>query len=73
MHPHDAPSSPPLDSGAPHDTPPRVPHQATTTERGAFALARCSCGWSGPARRSRDRARTDAVAHMSEEGLPVRQ
>ncbi|MER7912678.1 hypothetical protein [Streptomyces sp. NPDC096068] len=38
-------------------------HTTTTTERGSFALARCSCGWSGPARRSRDRARTDAADH----------
>ncbi|WP_406861808.1 hypothetical protein ABZO31_15510 [Streptomyces sp. HUAS MG47] len=40
-------------------------HETTTTERGSFALARCSCGWTGPARRSRDRARTDAAAHMA--------
>ncbi|MEV4333311.1 hypothetical protein AB0K02_22645 [Streptomyces sp. NPDC049597] len=38
-------------------------HLTTTVERGSFAVARCSCGWSGPARRSRDRARTDARAH----------
>ncbi|MEX0170528.1 hypothetical protein [Streptomyces sp. LMG1-1-1.1] len=38
-------------------------HTTTTTERGSFALARCSCGWTGPARRSRDRARTDATEH----------
>ncbi|MFJ8693864.1 hypothetical protein [Streptomyces roseolilacinus] len=65
MHPHDAPSPSPVTGGAPHHT--------TTTERGAFALARCACGWSGPARRSRERARTDAAAHMSEQGRPVRQ
>ncbi|MCH0538512.1 hypothetical protein I3F58_02845 [Streptomyces sp. MUM 203J] len=47
MHPQDAPSA----------------HRTTTTERGAFALARCTCGWTGPARRSRERARTDATAH----------
>ncbi|MBT2364907.1 MULTISPECIES: hypothetical protein [unclassified Streptomyces] len=40
-------------------------HLTTTVERGSFAVARCSCGWSGPARRSRDRARTDARAHAS--------
>ncbi|MFF3289448.1 hypothetical protein [Streptomyces sp. NPDC003023] len=39
-------------------------HQTTTVERGSFAIARCSCGWSGPARRSRDRARTDARSHI---------
>ncbi|MEW2633840.1 hypothetical protein AB0903_19825 [Streptomyces sp. NPDC048389] len=40
-------------------------HVATTVERGSFAIARCSCGWSGPARRSRDKARTDAASHTS--------
>ncbi|QNP64022.1 hypothetical protein [Streptomyces genisteinicus] len=38
-------------------------HLTTTVERGSFAVARCTCGWSGPARRSRDRARTDARGH----------
>ncbi|UYQ63022.1 hypothetical protein [Streptomyces peucetius] len=41
-------------------------HLTTTVERGSFAVARCSCGWSGPARRSRDTARTDARSHTSE-------
>ncbi|MFB7345510.1 hypothetical protein ACFCZ6_36265 [Streptomyces hydrogenans] len=41
------------------------PHHTTTTERGSFALARCTCGWTGPARRSRDRARADADAHLT--------
>ncbi|MFE9258401.1 hypothetical protein [Streptomyces sp. NPDC006879] len=45
------------------DRPPH--HEATTTEQGSFCLARCTCGWRGPARRSRDRARQDAVAHTS--------
>ncbi|MEU3610086.1 hypothetical protein AB0E83_32310 [Streptomyces sp. NPDC035033] len=39
------------------------PHHTTTAERGSFALARCTCGWAGPARRSRERARTDAAEH----------
>ncbi|WP_328537996.1 hypothetical protein [Streptomyces sp. NBC_00344] len=38
-------------------------HTTTTYERGAFCLARCTCGWAGPARRSRDLARTDAAEH----------
>ncbi|WP_306326543.1 hypothetical protein [Streptomyces venezuelae] len=46
------------------------PHATTTTERGAFALARCSCGWTGPARRSRDRARTDAADHLRTNAAP---
>ncbi|MFD5897669.1 hypothetical protein [Streptomyces sp. NPDC060366] len=60
---------------APHDTrdshAPPVPavspvsHLASTVERGSFSLARCTCGWSGPARRSRDRARTDAASHQA--------
>ncbi|MEV3990722.1 hypothetical protein AB0J57_17605 [Streptomyces sp. NPDC049837] len=54
-----------------HDQTPAVPdvgniHDATTTERGSFAVARCTCGWAGPARRSRDRARLDAAAHMAQ-------
>ncbi|MGW1468255.1 hypothetical protein ACWCPT_28365 [Streptomyces sp. NPDC002308] len=40
-------------------------HATTTTERGSFCLARCTCGWSGPARRSRDLARTDAERHRT--------
>ncbi|WEV26988.1 hypothetical protein OYE22_18635 [Streptomyces sp. 71268] len=40
-------------------------HETTTTETGAFCLARCSCGWSGPARRARSRARTDADEHRA--------
>ncbi|MGW7366297.1 hypothetical protein ACWGI8_23390 [Streptomyces sp. NPDC054841] len=38
-------------------------HHTTTIERGSFALAHCTCGWAGPARRSRDRARADAESH----------
>ncbi|MGR8009791.1 hypothetical protein [Streptomyces hypolithicus] len=38
-------------------------HRTGTTERGSFCYAHCSCGWRGPARRSRDRARTDAELH----------
>ncbi|WP_299539708.1 hypothetical protein [uncultured Streptomyces sp.] len=40
-------------------------HLTTTIEKGSFCLARCSCGWSGPARRSRDKARTDAEEHRT--------
>ncbi|WP_037889795.1 hypothetical protein [Streptomyces sp. NRRL S-87] len=38
-------------------------HATETGERGAFCTARCTCGWRGPARRSRDLARKDAAAH----------
>ncbi|MCQ1576458.1 hypothetical protein [Streptomyces parvus] len=56
----------PLSASLP-EAPPDQPagHSATTIERGSFCLARCSCGWSGPARRSRDRARTDAAEHVA--------
>ncbi|QIQ04025.1 hypothetical protein [Streptomyces liangshanensis] len=40
-------------------------HTTSTVERGSFCLARCTCGWSGPARRSRDLARTDARTHAT--------
>ncbi|MFD4130336.1 hypothetical protein ACFXKK_09830 [Streptomyces globisporus] len=57
----------PLSASLPEVPPPGPPggHSATTIERGSFCLARCSCGWSGPARRSRDRARTDATEHLT--------
>ncbi|WP_326698921.1 hypothetical protein OG909_17420 [Streptomyces sp. NBC_01754] len=42
---------------------PAPAHRPGTVERGSFCFARCPCGWSGPARRSRDRARTDADGH----------
>ncbi|MEV8340573.1 hypothetical protein AB0R12_04945 [Streptomyces niveus] len=51
-------SDPPTSPHSPH-----TPHSTSTYERGSFALARCVCGWSGPARRSRDRARADAASH----------
>ncbi|WP_079137768.1 hypothetical protein [Streptomyces sp. PTY087I2] len=56
-----------LSEPLPEAPPPGPPagHSATTIERGSFCLARCSCGWSGPARRSRDRARTDAAEHLA--------
>ncbi|MER6603657.1 hypothetical protein C6W96_16465 [Streptomyces sp. CS149] len=57
----------PLSASLPEAPPPDQPagHSATTIERGSFCLARCSCGWAGPARRSRDRARTDAAEHLA--------
>lgn len=38
-------------------------HLTTTSEQGRFCVARCSCGWRGPARRARSQARTDAEGH----------
>ncbi|NUS10466.1 MAG: hypothetical protein HOY69_03490 [Streptomyces sp.] len=49
-----------------HDDPrATAAHETSVTERGSFASARCSCGWRGPARRSRDRARRDAREHTA--------
>lgn len=42
----------------------------TVVERGSFSEARCACGWRGPARRSRQRARQDAAAH-AHSGCPA--
>ncbi|MEV6838513.1 hypothetical protein AB0N17_29055 [Streptomyces sp. NPDC051133] len=41
-------------------------HLTSTAEQGRFCVARCSCGWRGPARRARSQARTDAEAHAAE-------
>ncbi|WP_457030475.1 hypothetical protein [Kitasatospora sp. P5_F3] len=40
-------------------------HHVTIDERGSFAIAHCTCGWSAPARRSRDRSRRDAAEHLA--------
>ncbi|UED88428.1 hypothetical protein K4G22_12425 [Streptomyces profundus] len=39
------------------------PHQVELYERGPFLASRCSCGWYGPARRSRPLARDEAAGH----------
>ncbi|MEC4015704.1 hypothetical protein [Streptomyces sp. H27-D2] len=38
-------------------------HRTSTVEQGSFSAARCACGWRGPARRARAKARADAAAH----------
>ncbi|WP_189186043.1 hypothetical protein [Streptomyces albiflavescens] len=38
-------------------------HRTTTVEQGRFCVARCTCGWRGPARRARSLAREDAQTH----------
>ncbi|MDO0927063.1 hypothetical protein QQY24_17195 [Streptomyces sp. TG1A-8] len=38
-------------------------HLTTTGEEGRFCVARCACGWRGPARRARSQARADADRH----------
>ncbi|MET9058687.1 hypothetical protein ABZX99_12815 [Streptomyces antibioticus] len=52
-------SAPPLSDGE-HDR----EHLTTTVEQGRFCVARCTCGWRGPARRARSLARTDAADHL---------
>ncbi|MCX5398020.1 hypothetical protein [Streptomyces sp. NBC_00102] len=55
---------PPSGTAAPSEPVPAAQdHTTSTVERGSFCIARCSCGWSGPARRSRDLARDDARRH----------
>ncbi|MEB3960015.1 hypothetical protein OKJ48_07080 [Streptomyces kunmingensis] len=39
-------------------------HATTVVEQGRFCLARCTCGWRGPARRARSKARSDADDHV---------
>ncbi|MBL1068939.1 hypothetical protein [Streptomyces sp. 7-21] len=52
-------------SGAAGAQPPSPPsHQITLRERGPFLAPACSCGWYGPARRSRPLARSEAAAHL---------
>ncbi|MCP3759417.1 hypothetical protein ACFRJ1_30585 [Streptomyces sp. NPDC056773] len=52
----------PRDPSGPAPTP-STDHVTSTSERGSFSLAACTCGWRGPARRSRDLARKDATGH----------
>ncbi|MFD3548391.1 hypothetical protein ACFWUW_22790 [Streptomyces sp. NPDC058655] len=69
MEPHTAATPvPPLASlppQRPREHQPPAGHTTSTTERGSFCLAVCTCGWSGPARRSRDLARKDAARHTA--------
>jgi hypothetical protein len=55
----DLASAPP---SAAADDPPEA-HPTSVVESGNFSIARCSCGWFAPARRSRERARRDADQH----------
>ncbi|WP_199809854.1 MULTISPECIES: hypothetical protein [unclassified Streptomyces] len=40
-------------------------HRTTTSEKGRFCMAICTCGWRGPARRARSQARSDAEKHQA--------
>ncbi|NEA41647.1 hypothetical protein [Streptomyces sp. SID11385] len=46
------------------EEPPADTHRTTTQERGPFCTATCLCGWRGPARRARSKARSDAAEHL---------
>ncbi|MFJ6798320.1 hypothetical protein [Streptomyces sp. NPDC091268] len=55
---------PPRGAAGPVGPPgPPAGHSTSTADRGSFCLAVCTCGWKGPARRSRDLARKDATRH----------
>ncbi|MET9856764.1 hypothetical protein ABZY57_27970 [Streptomyces sp. NPDC006450] len=54
----------PRDPSGTAPTPP-AGHTTSTSDRGSFSSAVCTCGWRGPARRSRDLARKDAAGHTS--------
>lgn len=52
---------------APAATPGGASPDLVLEERGAFAFGSCDkCGWRGPARRSRDRARKDLAHHLDD-------
>ncbi|MEU6867430.1 hypothetical protein ABZ924_29975 [Streptomyces sp. NPDC046876] len=68
MDPHTKASPAPPLASLPLPRPMEQPvpgHTTSTTERGSFCLAVCTCGWKGPARRSRDLARQDAARHAA--------
>jgi len=48
-----------------------APPPPAVTEAGSFSTARCGCGWSAPARRSRDKSRRDADKHLAEQSDPA--
>ncbi|KAB8158337.1 hypothetical protein FH609_010995 [Streptomyces sp. 3MP-14] len=56
------PENTPEQRASPDD--PTPGHRVELFERGPFLAARCSCGWYGPARRSRPLARDEAAGHL---------
>jgi hypothetical protein len=54
-----------LEHGDPSDSA-DDPELVSLAENHGFASARCACGWVGPGRRSRRRARADAEEHLAE-------
>ncbi|MCB5911682.1 hypothetical protein [Streptomyces pinistramenti] len=67
-HPPSGPATAPGTAPRPVPGTPPAPHHTSTTERGSFILASCTCGWHGAARRARSQARTDAERHLAAAG-----
>jgi hypothetical protein len=44
-------------------------HDVVVEDSGSFTVARCTCGWYTPARRSRPLARGEATDHLRLHGL----
>ncbi len=55
------------------DDPTRGEGPMRLIEKGNFAHAECDCGWRGPARRSRKKARADAHEHAEDRCKAVRK
>ncbi|MEU3713284.1 hypothetical protein [Streptomyces catenulae] len=66
-HPHPSGPSVPGPAPAADDT---AAHHTSTSERGSFISAGCTCGWRGAARRARSQARTDAERHLTAAARP---
>jgi hypothetical protein len=48
------------------DDPTKGSSPLSVVDKGNFTYAACECGWRGPGRRSRKKARADAAAHLEE-------
>jgi hypothetical protein len=48
------------------DDPTKGGSPLSVVDKGSFTHAACECGWRGPGRRSRKKARADAAAHLEE-------
>ncbi|KUF19871.1 hypothetical protein AT728_06005 [Streptomyces silvensis] len=63
--PHGAFTYPAYRGTVAEQQPPEL-HRTSTVENGPFCAARCTCGWRGPARRARSKARDDAAGHVAQ-------
>ena len=68
-------SDPANAAGIPEQAPPSTAeslaagHEVVVEDGGPFTVARCTCGWYTPARRSRPLARGEAADHLRLHGL----